>query len=108
MLSSLPYYVAGFADQPAGTVSFDYSGPQNLWNTLVTAGHGLMLITVLSFAAIAVGGFRRGELAGDDPWDAQTLEWATSSPPPDNNFADIHAVSSAEPLLDLKSTGGNS
>lgn len=108
VLSSLPYYVAGFADQPAGTVSFDYSGPQNLWNILVTAGHGLMLITVLSFAAIAVGGFRRGELAGDDPWDAQTLEWATSSPPPDNNFADIHAVSSAEPLLDLKSTGGNS
>jgi heme/copper-type cytochrome/quinol oxidase subunit 1 len=108
VLSSLPYYVAGFADQPAGTVTFDYSGPQNLWNILVTVGHGLMLLTVLSFAGIAVGGFRRGELAGDDPWDAHTLEWATSSPPPDNNFADIHAVSSAEPLLDLKATGGNS
>jgi heme/copper-type cytochrome/quinol oxidase subunit 1 len=108
VLSSLPYYVAGFADQPAGSVTFDYSGPQNLWNILATVGHGLMLLTVLSFLGMALGGFRRGEPAGDDPWDAQTLEWATSSPPPENNFADIHTVQSAEPLLDLKSTGGNS
>jgi heme/copper-type cytochrome/quinol oxidase subunit 1 len=108
VLSSLPHYVAGFADQPAATVIFDYSGPKNLWNILVTIGHGLMLLTVLGFAGVAVGGFRRGHLAGDDPWDAQTLEWATSSPPPDNNFSDVYSVISAEPLLDLKSTGGNS
>ena len=108
VLSSLSYYVAGFADQPAATVIFDYSGPKNLWNILVTVGHGLMLLTVLGFAGVAVGGFRRGALAGDDPWDAQTLEWATSSPPPDNNFSDVHGVISAEPLLDLKSTGENS
>lgn len=108
VLSSLPYYVAGFADQPAASVTFDYSGPQNLWNILATVGHGLMLVTVLSFLGVALGGFRRGEPAGDDPWDAHTLEWATSSPPPENNFAEIHTVQSAEPLLDLKSTGGNS
>ena len=104
VLSSLPYYVAGFADQPAGTVTFDYSGPQSLWNILVTVGHGAMLLTVVSFIGLALGGFRRGEVAGDDPWDAQTLEWATSSPPPTNNFADVHTVTSAEPLLDLKPT----
>lgn len=104
VLSSLPYYIAGFADQPAGTVTFDYSGPKGLWNVLVTVGHGAMLLTVLSFIGVALGGFRRGEAAGDDPWDAHTLEWATSSPPPSNNFAGLYAVTSPEPLLDLKSS----
>jgi heme/copper-type cytochrome/quinol oxidase subunit 1 len=102
ILASLPYYVAGFADQPARSVVFDYSGPQNLWNILATAGHALMLLTVLAFIGLARSSFRSGEYAGDDPFDGQTLEWATSSPAPANNFAELHIVASAEPLLDLK------
>lgn len=102
VLASLPYYVAGFAKQPGRSVSFDYSGPQDLWNLLVTIGHGLMLLTVLAFVGLALRSFRSGDHAGDDPWDGQTLEWATSSPAPANNFADVHVVASAEPLLDLK------
>ena len=102
VLASLPYYIAGFADQPAKDVSFDYSGPHELWNTLATIGHGLMALTVLAFAGLALTSFRKGETVGDDPWNAQTLEWATSSPAPDNNFAEIHTVMSPEPLLDLK------
>ena len=102
ILASLPYYIAGFADQPAGATTFSYGGPQELWNTLVAVGHGLMLLTVIAFAGLAVKSFTRGEHAGDDPWDGQTLEWATSSPAPADNFADLHIVSSAEPLLDLK------
>ena len=108
VLSSLPYYIAGFADQPAGAVTFDYAGPHNIWNVLVTLGHLAMLLTVLSFGAVALKGFRSGPAAGDDPWDAHTLEWATSSPAPVNNFAEVHSVGSAEPLLDLKDTGRNS
>lgn len=103
-LASLPYYIAGFADQPANSVTFAYSGPQGLWNTLATVGHGLMALTVAAFIGLALQGFRKGELAGDDPWDAHTLEWATSSPAPDDNFAELHTVMSAEPLLDLKSS----
>ncbi len=102
ILASLPYYIAGFADQPAGQVSFSYGGEPKLWNTLATVGHGLMLLTLLAFAGLAMSSFRKGKLAGDDPWDAQTLEWATSSPPPIENFSVLHTVASAEPLLDLK------
>ena len=47
---------------------------------------------------------RVAQHVGDDPFDGQTLEWATTSPAPANNFADIHIVQSAEPLLDLKTT----
>jgi heme/copper-type cytochrome/quinol oxidase subunit 1 len=102
VLAALPYYIAGFAKQPAGETTFDYSGPQNLWNALSAAGHVLMLITVLAFVGLAVRAFSKGPHAGDDPWDGQTLEWATTSPAPANNFAEIHIIKSAAPLLDLK------
>ncbi|MEI6496526.1 MAG: cbb3-type cytochrome c oxidase subunit I [Actinomycetota bacterium] len=102
VLAALPMLIAGFAKQPANATIFDYSGPQNLWNTVSTAGHALMVVTVLAFVGLALQSFTKGEAAGDDPFDGQTLEWATTSPPPANNFAEIHAISSAEPLLDLK------
>lgn len=102
VLASFPYYIAGFADQPAGVTLFDDDGAIPLWNTLATVGHGLMLLTVVAFAGLLFLGARRGDAAGDDPWDGQTLEWATSSPPPHDNFAELHTVASAEPLLDLK------
>jgi len=102
VLATLPYYIAGFADQPADSATFDYSGPQNLWNLLVGVGHSLMVLTVLGFIGLALRSFRDGARVGDDPWDAHTLEWATSSPPPADNFVDMHTVASAEPLFDLK------
>ena len=43
-------------------------------------------------------GLRRGAPAGDNPWDAPTLEWATSSPPPPYNFAVLPTVASRHPL----------
>jgi heme/copper-type cytochrome/quinol oxidase subunit 1 len=110
VLASFPYYIAGFAKQPGGATQFDYDGPQDLWNTLAGIGHALMALTVLAFIGLAIASFRSGAMAGDDPWDGQTLEWATTSPAPTNNFAQVHAISSAEPLLDLKpardGTGG--
>jgi cytochrome c oxidase subunit 1 len=44
----------------------------------------------------------KGAEAGPDPWDAWTLEWATSSPPPEYNFASEPVVASRRPLWDLK------
>jgi heme/copper-type cytochrome/quinol oxidase subunit 1 len=102
VLASLPYLIAGFAKQPANASEFDYDGPQNLWNGLSAAGHLLMFITVLAFIGLVARSFTKGTAAGDDPWDGQTLEWATASPAPYANFADVHVVASPEPLLDLK------
>lgn len=103
ILASLPYYIAGFADQVGNTATYpEYSGPAELWNTLAAVGHGLKALTVLAFVGLALKSFTSGPHAGDDPWDGQTLEWATSSPAPGDNFADVHIISSAEPLLDLK------
>jgi heme/copper-type cytochrome/quinol oxidase subunit 1 len=103
ILASLPLYVAGFLDQPAGQVVFSISGPDTVLNTLVLVGHGLMALTVLGFIAVAISTFTgEGEAAGDDPWDAHTIEWSTSSPAPGNNFPEVAMITSAEPMLDLK------
>jgi heme/copper-type cytochrome/quinol oxidase subunit 1 len=112
-LAVLPLLVAGFADQPGGVfpavetgsdavVNFNYSGPLELWNALSSVGIGLVLLAVLAFVAISIRSFLTGDTAGDDPWNGQTLEWATTSPAPRDNFAAVHIVKSGEPLLDLK------
>jgi len=105
-LGSLPYMIAGFADQPAGVVDgFAYSGPQELWNVITTGAFALMLLVSLAFVGLAVRSFTAGEPAGDDPWDGTTLEWATSSPPPADNFSDLIVVGSEYPLADIKNSG---
>jgi heme/copper-type cytochrome/quinol oxidase subunit 1 len=104
VLASFPHYIAGFLDQPAGAV-YD-NDDFVIWNILVLAGHVLMGLTVLAFIGLLVSSNRsrdgERDTIGDDPWDGQTLEWATTSPAPGDNFVDVPVVHSAEPLLDLK------
>ena len=115
ILASLPMLVAGFLDQPGAVfptvevgadavVYFpDASGPLSLLNGVSLLGHLAVLVAAVVFVVVALQAFRGGAAAGDDPWDGQTLEWTTPSPAPADNFADVHVVHSAEPLLDLKS-----
>ncbi len=115
-LATLPLLIAGFADQPSAifpslsdvstaVVNFDYSGNPDLWNILSTVGLAIVALSVLMFVALAVRSFR-GAVVNDallnDPWNGQTLEWGTTSPAPADNFAEVHIISSAEPLLDLR------
>ncbi|MFZ2548996.1 MAG: hypothetical protein WAX12_13510, partial [Candidatus Microthrix subdominans] len=46
---------------------------------------------------------RHGDIAGDDPWEGNTLEWATTSPPPPHNFdGPLPPITSERPLFDLR------
>ncbi len=101
MLAAFPMYIAGFLNQPAGISYID--DDLQIWNIIALVGHALMALTVLGFVGLMLMSTRHDESVGDDPWDAQTLEWATTSPAPRDNFVDVPVVHSAEPLLDLKS-----
>lgn len=79
--------------------------PDRGWNTLnmvVSIGGFIQAIAVLIFAYNFIVSYFKGDVAGDDPWDAWTLEWTTSSPPPVYNFAEEPEVQSRRPLWDLK------
>ena len=100
--ASFPHYVAGFLGQEAG---FAYSdSDMQIWNVIVLVGHALMALTVVAFVGLltkTVFG-RDDESVADDPFDAHTIEWATTSPAPADNFVDVPMITSAEPLLDAK------
>ena len=74
----------------------------DLWNLVATLGVPLQALAVLLFVVNVVYSLRHGRLAGDNPWEAWTLEWATSSPPAEYNFAELPVVHSRRPLWDLK------
>jgi cytochrome c oxidase subunit 1 len=60
----------------------------------------LMAVGTLVFAWNLIRSWRKGEPAGPNPWGAATLEWATASPPPEFNFAELPEVRSRSPLWD--------
>ena len=49
---------------------------------------------------------RSGKPAGDDPWEGNTLEWATSSPPPPYNFDHLPEIRSERPVFDVRHGSG--
>ena len=53
-----------------------------IWNLITTLGVPVQAVAIAIFVVNVIVSLRRGERAGDDPWDAWTLEWATTSPPP--------------------------
>ena len=103
VLACFPLYIAGFLDQPGG-LAYDDSDLQ-IWNILALVGQGLVALAVLGFVSLLIGtALGSGDDAVDDPFDGQTIDWATTSPAPADNFVDVPMVTSAEPLLDRKET----
>jgi cytochrome c oxidase subunit I len=77
------------------------SGYQDL-NVISTIGSGFIALAMLVFIYNVVRSLRKGKEAGDDPWDAYTLEWATTSPPPAHNFHSLPPIRSERPFYDEK------
>ena len=101
-LTFLPQHWLGAVGMPRRVFTYAAStgwGPLNLVSTI---GAAILAVAMVIFAVNLVRSLRSGEVAGDDPWDAFTLEWATSSPPPPENFPVIPAVTGRRPLWDRK------
>ena len=67
-------------------------------NLIATAGACMIAIGGMLFIANVLRSRKQGQVAGEDPWDASTLEWAAASPPAPYNFAHLPAVHSRQPL----------
>jgi cytochrome c oxidase subunit I len=95
-------HVLGFEGMPRWIYTYPADrGWANL-NLVVSIGAMIQGVAVLIFAYNLISSLSKGKIAGNDPWDAWTLEWATTSPPPAYNFATDPVVQSRRPLWDLK------
>ena len=87
---------------PSRIYTYEPGRGWDLWNFIVTIGVFFQAVAILIFVGNLLYSMFKGKLAGNDPWDGWTLEWSTSSPPPEYNFARIPVVRSRRPLWDLK------
>src|SRR5580692_1328357 len=95
-------HVPGLLGMPRRIYTYEASRGWETWNMIVGVGAIIQAIGTLIFVYNLVRSYYKGKPAGPDPWDAWTLEWSTSSPPPDYNFAVEPTVNSRRPLWDLK------
>ncbi len=99
-LTFFPMFFLGFDGMQRRVADY----PSNLGdlNLLSSIGAGVIAIAICVFIANLFVSLRDREEAGDDPWQGQSLEWWTTSPPPRHNFASLPPIRSYAPLLDLR------
>jgi cytochrome c oxidase subunit I len=95
-------HIPGILGMPRQIYTYEADRGWGTWNAIVSAGAIVQAIGALIFVYNLVVSLRKGKIAGNDPWDAWTLEWAVPSPPPAYNFAIDPVVNSRRPLWDLK------
>ena len=95
-------HFTGMLGMPRRVWTYEADRGWNTLNLITSIGVIFQVVAVGIFLWNIVWSLRKGEEAGPDPWDAWTLEWATSSPPPSYNFAEEPVVHSRRPLWDLK------
>jgi cytochrome c oxidase subunit 1/cytochrome c oxidase subunit I+III len=95
-------HISGLLGMPRRIYTYHSGLGWEPWNLIATIGSYVLAAGLLATVVNAIQTYtlRRGAVAGPDPWAGESLEWATSSPPPPYNFREIPTVRSAEPVWD--------
>ena len=101
-LTFFPMHILGIEGMPRRIWDYDPSRGWTTWNQVETLGAYILGLGVLIFIANVILTARRPADAPDDPWEGNTLEWLTTSPPPAHNFDRTPVVHSLRPVFDLR------
>jgi cytochrome c oxidase subunit 1 len=95
-------HIPGLLGMPRRIYTYEPGRGWDIWNLICTIGVFFQILGTAVFVGNLLWSLFKGKAAGNDPWDAWTLEWSTSSPPVEYNFAEIPVVRSRRPLWDIK------
>jgi cytochrome c oxidase subunit 1 len=101
-LTFFPMHVLGLQGMPRRIADYAGTAGWNELNLAATIGGFMIAASTVPFLWNVFVSLRSGEIAGDDPWEGNTLEWATTSPPPPYNFDRLPEIRSERPLFDLR------
>jgi heme/copper-type cytochrome/quinol oxidase subunit 1 len=95
-------HALGLSGMPRRIYTYSPGLGWSTYNLISTIGSFILAVGVLLTVINVVRSVKNGAIAGPDPWKANTLEWFTPSPPPENNFDVIPRVRSVEPMKDIR------
>ena len=99
-LGFFPMHIVGIMGMPRRIYTYSENLGLQPMNELMTSGAFLLGVGILISIVNFYYSMRRGEIAGNNPWNSDGLEWAMSSPPPDYEVVHIPAVTTRHPLWD--------
>ena len=97
-LTFFPMHFLGVQGMPRRIYRYDSDLGWDMWNQVATIGSYMLAVGMLVFLYAVWKAYKTTPNAPDNPWDAPTLEWATSSPPPEHDFDVIPVVHDRDPL----------
>jgi cytochrome c oxidase subunit I len=97
-LAFFPMHILGLEGMPRRIYTYSDRLGWGIPNLVVSIGAFVFALGILIFLINFSISLKRGERASNNPWDAPSLEWSTSSPPPVYNFAVIPVIASRYPL----------
>jgi cytochrome c oxidase subunit 1/cytochrome c oxidase subunit I+III len=95
-----PMHIVGIMGMPRRNYTYPSGLGWGLLNLIESIGGYILAIGLLLIVINLAVSLRKGEPAGNDPFEGDTLEWSTSSPPPPYNYAVIPTVRSPYPMWD--------
>ncbi len=95
-------HLLGRGGMPRRVADYEPYSDFKLWNMIASIGYVILVVSMVPFGVAVVKSLRTPPTMGADPWEANSLEWATASPPPDHNFSWLPPIRSERPVFDLR------